>query len=408
MNERPQYKNNQCLDMGFLVSLRDDELPADATLQASAHLASCPDCAADARAVSVAGQEVYDLLAGLGEQASEMPDTATAFASLQATLDRESGHVNHLAILPAPALVGSRPRHAQSNRRRRYGWVAAAVAAALIALVLVPNASALATQFFALFRAQQFQPVTVDPQNFSEDLISYLGDFGDMQVHYTDLAHSLKNPTEAQVKQLLNFPLMLPGRLPQGVGHAISFTLIGSADATYTFNATKVRAYLAQSGQSNIAIPAQLDGATFTISSSTGVVIHYASSCRLQGETATSLFCTGGTPFYAAEIPSPVVQATGKVSLKDLRDFLLSLPKLAPEMHAILQQLDLANGTVPLPIPRVVAAQQVTVRGAPGVVLVDSSLKVGGLVWQAHGMIYMIATVSTSSADLQAIASSFA
>src|SRR5579863_3271747 len=88
MNERPQYKNNQCLDMGFLVSLRDDELPADATLQASAHLASCPDCAADARAVSVAGQEVYDLLAGLGEQASEMPDTATAFASLQATLDR--------------------------------------------------------------------------------------------------------------------------------------------------------------------------------------------------------------------------------------------------------------------------------------------------------------------------------
>ncbi|HEY6539996.1 MAG TPA: hypothetical protein VIZ18_03625 [Ktedonobacteraceae bacterium] len=408
MNERPQHKNNECLDMGLLVSLRDDELLAGETMQTSAHLALCPDCAADARAVIVAGQEVYDLLAGLGEQASEMPDTATAFASLQATLDRESDHVNHLAILPAPALVESRPRHAQRNRRRRYGWIAAVAAAALIALVLVPNASALATQFFALFHAQQFQPVTVDPQNFSEDLISYLNDFGDMQVQYTDLAHSLKNPTEAQVKQLLNFPLMLPGHLPQGVGHAISFTLLGSADATYTFNVTKVRAYLAQSGQSNIAIPAQLDGATFTISSDTGVVIHYASSCRLQSVTATSLFCTGGTPFYAAEIPSPVVQATGKASLKDLRDFLLSLPKLAPDMRAILQQLDLANGTVPLPIPRAVAAQQVTVRGAPGVVLVDSSLKVGGLVWQAGGIIYMIATVSTSSADLQAIASSFA
>ena len=77
-------------------------------------------------------------------------------------------------------------------------------------------------------------------------------------------------------------------------------------------------------------------------------------------------------------------------------------------MRAILQQVDLENGTVPLPIPPVVAAQRVTVRGAPGVVLVDSSLKVGGLVWQARGIIYMIATVSTSSADLQAIASSFA
>ncbi len=229
-----------------------------------------------------------------------------------------------------------------------------------------------------------------------------------MQVQYTNLSRSLKNPTEAQVKQLINFPLMLPGHLPQGVGHAVSFTLIGSADGTYTFNVTKVRAYLAQSGQSNIAIPAQLDGATFTITSDTGVVIHYASSCRLGGVTATSLFCTGGTPFYAAEIPSPVVQATGKASLKDLRDFLLSLPKLAPDMRAILQQLDLENGTVPLPIPREVAAQQVTVYGAPGVVLVDSSLKVGGLVWQARGIIYMIATVSTSSADLLDIANSFA
>lgn len=408
MNERPRQKNNQCLDMGLLVSLRDGELPAGETTQARTHLAVCPDCAADERAVAVASQEVYDLLAGLDAQAGEMPDTATAFASMQARLDRESGHAKRLAILPAPAAAENSPRRSQNNRRRHYGWVATVAAAVLIAVLLVPNASALATQFFALFRAQQFQPVTVDPQNFSENVMSYLSDFGDMQVQYTNLSRNLKNPTESQVKQLINFPLRLPAHLPQGVGHAISFTLLGSANGTYTFNATKIRAYLAQSGQSNIAIPAQLDGATFTITSDTGVVIHYASNCRLRGVTATSLFCTGGTPFYAAEIPGPVVQATGKASLKDLRDFLLSLPKLAPEMRAVLQQLDLENGTVPLPVPREVAAQQVTVHGAPGVVLVDDSLKVGGLVWQAHGIIYMIATVSTSSADLQAIADSFA
>ncbi len=407
MNERPQQKNNQCLDTALLVSLRDEELSADEAEQARAHLAGCPDCAADERALIVTGQEVYDLLAELGPQANETPDTEMAFASMQARLDRENDHVKRPLVLPAPALAGNRPRHSQGSKRRRYGWIAAA-AAILIAILLAPSASALATQFFALFRPQQFQPVTVDPQNFSEDLISYLSNFGDMQVQYNNLSRSLKNPTEAQVKQLINFPLMLPGRLPVGVGHAMSFTLIGSANATYTFNITKIRAYLAQSGQGNIAIPAQLDGATFTVSSDTGVVIHYASNCRLQGVTATSLFCTGGTPFYAAEIPSPVVQATGKVSLKDLRDFLLSLPKLAPEMRAILQQLNLQNGTVPLPVPREVAAQQVTIHGAPGVVLVDDSLKVGGLVWQARGIIYMIATVSTSSDELQAIASSFA
>src|SRR5260370_39548207 len=145
MNERPQQKNNQCLDMGLLVSLRDDELPADETTQARAHLASCPDCAADARSITVASQEVYDLLAGLGAQASEVPDTATALASMQARLDREGHHAKGSAILPASALGESRARPSQSNRRRRYGWIATAAAAVLIALFLVPNASALAT-----------------------------------------------------------------------------------------------------------------------------------------------------------------------------------------------------------------------------------------------------------------------
>lgn len=406
MNERQQQKNSQCLDMGLLVSLRDGELTADETARARTHLASCPGCAADARGVTVTGQEVYDLLTGLGVRASEVPDTTAAFASMQVRLDTESGREDRLTTVPAPVLLASRPRHSSRNRHRRYGWAIAA--AVLIAVLVVPNASALATQFFALFHAQQFQPVTVDPQNFSNNLISYLSDFGDMQVQDNNPSHDLKNPTQAQVEQSINFPLLLPGHLPQGVGHAINFTLIDGAEGTYTFNVSKVRAYLARSGQSNVAIPALLDGATFTVTSDTGVVIHYASNCRLRGVTATSLFCTGGTPFYAAEIPSPVVQATGKVSLKDLRDFLLSLPRLAPEMRATLQQLDLAQGIVPLPIPREVAAQQITVHGAPGVVLVDNSLKVGGLIWQAHGIIYMIATVTTSSADLLDIANSFA
>jgi hypothetical protein len=69
-----------------------------------------------------------------------------------------------------------------------------------------------------------------------------LSDFGDMELQYADLTRTLKHPTLAQVKQFIHFPLMLPGHLPQGVGHAMSFTLIGSADGTYTFNVAEVRA----------------------------------------------------------------------------------------------------------------------------------------------------------------------
>ena len=74
----------------------------------------------------------------------------------------------------------------------------------------------------------------------------------------------------------------------------------------------------------------------------------------------------------------------------------------------MLQQLDLEKGIVPLPIPREVAAQQVAIHGAPGIVLVDNSLKVGGLIWQTRGIIYMIATTTASSTDLLDTANSFA
>src|SRR5205085_724264 len=89
MNEQSQQKNSQCLDMGLLASLRDGELTASETAQARAHLTLCPDCAADERGMTVASQEIYDLLAELGPQASEMPDTATAFASIQSKLDKD-------------------------------------------------------------------------------------------------------------------------------------------------------------------------------------------------------------------------------------------------------------------------------------------------------------------------------
>ena len=401
MNERQQQKpNDQCLDMGLLVSLRDGELTVDQTANARAHLAMCPDCAADERGMANTSREVYALLSALGPLTNEIPGTATALVATQARLDTESNHQDYPETLHALA-----PRLSQRSRRRRYGWLVAAAAAVLIALLLLPNAGALAEQFLALFSVQQFQPVTVDPQNFSYDLMSSLRDFGDMQVQY-NRAPDLQDPAQAQVEQFIHFPLLLPGHLPQGVGHSSHFTLIGSAEGTFTFNVTKVRAYLAQSGQISISIPAQLNGATFTITSDSGVIIRYSANCRL--EKVISLYCDGGMPLYIAEIPSPVVQATGKASLKDLRDFLLSLPRLAPELHAMLQQLDLEKGIVPLPIPREVDAQQVTVHGAPGVVLVDNSLKVGGLLWQAHGIIYLIGTTTTSSTDLLDIANSFA
>src|SRR5260221_14152058 len=194
MNERQQEKpNNQCLDMGLLVGLRDDELSAGEMAPARAHLATCPDCAADDRGVAGTGREVYDLLVALGPLADEIPDSATAFAAIHTRLDSGSEHEEHPETLQVVA-----PRYAKSNRRRRYGWLAAAAAAVLIALLLLPNAGALAYQFLALFSVQRFRLLSVDRQSFRSDLIPPFRDFGNMQVQYAPDHPSLQNPTRLQ------------------------------------------------------------------------------------------------------------------------------------------------------------------------------------------------------------------
>jgi Putative zinc-finger len=89
MNEREQQQNNQCLDIGVLVSLHDGELPAGERERALAHIATCAGCAADERAASASSRDVYDLLATSGPPEGEMPPTASAFAAMQARLDAE-------------------------------------------------------------------------------------------------------------------------------------------------------------------------------------------------------------------------------------------------------------------------------------------------------------------------------
>ena len=406
MNElQPQKYNDPCLDMGLLVSLRDGELTAEEIEQAQAHLAMCPDCAADERSMRTASQEVYNLLTVLGPSPHEIPETELALSALQARLDVQNRHEESHAVVSSaaqskiPLLQARKPWH-----KRR--WLVAAVAAALVGLLVLPNAGVLANQFLALFSVQQFQPVSVDPQNFRNGIGEDLQSFGDVSINSGNLS-DIQHPTQAQVEQYLNFKLLLPSHLPPGVGHAVQFTFIDRADGTFTFNAAKARAYLAQTGQSSVSIPPQLDGATFTITLSPGVIINYGNQCQRQDQSLSAsssnraaLGCSGDKLFYIGEIPSPVIRATGKASLEDLRNFVLSLPKLSPGARLLLQDINLHSGVVPLPIPPQIQAQQVMTHGARGVLMVDSSLSLGAVIWQTRGIIYVVAGATSDSAQL--------
>ena len=432
MNElQPQKYSDSCLDRGLLVSLRDGELTPEETEQIRAHLAVCPDCAVDERSMQTASQEIYDLLTVLGPSTDEIPETESVFAALQSRLDVESHREESHAAVTSAAGSNIRFFRARRPQGRKRLWIAAA-AAVLIALLLLPNAGALASQFLALFSVQQFQPISVDPQTFRYGVGEDLQSFGDVSIGSNNL-NSITHPTQAQIEQDLNFKLLLPSHLPPGVGKAVQLTLVDSADGTFTFNAAKARAYLAKTGQGSVSIPPQLDGATFTITLAPGVIINYGNQCQTQSQSVSGsipgrvsqsspagsstpsaqsqngngpspstvgLGCSGGKPFYIGEIPSPVIRATGKASLEDLRNFVLSLPKLLPEARALLQDVNLSSGVVPLPIPPQIQAQQVMTHGTQGVLMTDSSLSLGAVIWQTRGIIYMVAGATSDSTQL--------
>lgn len=286
----------------------------------------------------------------------------------------------------------------------RKGWIAASAAAILIVVLLLPGTSALASQFLSLFSVQNFQPVQVTTQDvaaLSQYSAPRVDDLG--SVHFqANSFHMRNNLSQSQAAKSVNFSVMLPTQLPDGVANSPSFSVVEGGHGVFTFSAAKLHAYLVKNGHGNVKIPANLAGATFDVTTTAGVMIKYGYH--------------GGNPFLVVELPSPVIRATGSASLEQLQNFMLSLPGLPPSLVAQLKQVNLANGTIPLPVPAGIDAHSVTVNGTSGVLLNSTKtttvedikqFPVGSMiVWQAKGIIYALGGITTNTSQLLAAANS--
>jgi hypothetical protein len=286
----------------------------------------------------------------------------------------------------------------------RKSWIAASAAAILIVILLVPGTSALASQLLSLFRVQSFQPVQVTHQDVTA-LAQYsaprVDDLGSIQFQANSF-QMRNNLTKDQAVKSVKFPVVFPGQLPDGVSNSPAYSVVEAGHGVFTFSATKLHAYLVKNGHGNVKIPANLDGATFDVTTTAGVVIKYGYH--------------GGNPFVIVEMPSPVLRATGSASLEQLQDFLLSLPGLPASLVAQLKQIDLSKGTMPIPVPAGVDAHTVTVKGASGVLLNSTKtatienieqFPVGSVVvWQTKNILYAVGGITTNTTQLLATANS--
>lgn len=283
-------------------------------------------------------------------------------------------------------------------------WIAAVAAAILLSFVLLQSNSALASQFLSFFQIKQFKPIQISNTQLagsSKYSTPGIGDLGSV----TTQAQSFRiqdNITQAQAAHAINFRLTLPQQLPQNVGNNPIFNVIGNGHETFTFSSAKVHSYLTKNGHGNVQIPANLDGATFSLTTAPGIIAEYGIKT--------------GNPFLLVEMPSPDIQATGKASLQDLRDFMLTLPGLPAPFVQELKQLDLNNGTIPFPVPANMQAQSITVHNAPGLLLtsnkttkianIESPVGSNMLVWQENGIIYALGGLTIDANQLLTAANS--
>ena len=311
------------------------------------------------------------------------------------TLHKSANTLSKARKAPTQVLP-SRQIAQQKWYQSRRNWLFAAIAAVLIALFLLPNSGALAGQFLSLFSIQQFQPVQVtkqDVQSLSSRPIPTFEDLGTLNIQ-TGSLQTQDNLTQAQAAQLVNFPILIPGSLPQGISGTPNFSVIGAGSGTFTFSASKTHAFFQKNGYGNINIPANLDGSTYDVTTTPGVVISYGNGTTTQ--------------FMIVEFPSPVVHATGSASLEELRNVALSIPGLPPQLVSQLKQIDLSSGVVPLPIPSGIDSQSITVHGTQGLLLTKNISTTipqmkkfpagSAVIWQTNGIIYAVGgTVSNTT-----------
>jgi len=103
-----------------------------------------------------------------------------------------------------------------------------------------------------------------------------------------------------------------------------------------------------------------------------------------------------------------VVDVEGKVSMDEMRDFLLGLPGLPAATVNQLKQIKNWNQTLPIPVPvDTVNWQPTTVKGNQGLLLNDNSGVGSAAIWHENGHLVGIAG-SLKAKDLQHIADSLA
>lgn len=357
-----------------------------------AHLDGCVRCNRRLDGMARTAEAVSSLWRGSGRgrvPGSEAGATDAAMsAALRAIRSRETLGER------GPDGIGVRPL-ADTTRAWAGGALGVGVAVALGAVLFTPVGS-YASQLLTVFEPQQVQAVAVP-----KDPMSALPDLAEYGTVTAPTGQGMSEvPSAAMAASLSGAPAPVPSVLPPGVGSP-TFEAMKAETGSFTFRATRAAREAARMGETVPPMPASLNGSTLTMTVGPGALVIYP------GPGATSGGAGVGTPdlansLVAVSVKAPKVTSTG-ASAGVIEQYLLSLPGVTPTLKADIEAIQNPTRTLPVPIPAGQATSApVSVNGASGLMISDTSGLYHAVIWQQGGRIEGVAGPYTEAQVLAA------
>jgi len=368
-----------CYDRGSLQAFLDYEMKNSQREKITKHLAKCTVC-----------REVLQQLAKNQQFTDELVMNYLTF--LENPNPGEAWDHLHETILQTDPFFENRTNRSINHtskgvfsliKKYRAVAVAATVALAVTVSLSFAPVRAMASDLLSIFRVNNFQTVTISPNDLSQIQKALqqgagkvtLGNIGQVEMNKTGVNGGV---TLGEAKGSVDFPLLIPQTLP--TGYALKgYQRMSGSTLNFTLDTQKTNDILKGFGATTL-LPDTLNGKTFT--AKIPVVI--------------SATYDGPENLTITQTRSPQLTAPSDTDINTIRDAILALPFLPDDLRRQLASINDWQHTFVVPSLNG-STQNITVAGSSGVFITtpQESQKPkhsvnNALLWQKEGVIYAI------------------
>lgn len=389
---------DQCLSDGDLRALLDaPEVERRAGAHAS-HLASCPACRERLARLQADAEAAGALLARLGSVES-IPDPALAYQRLAVARNRR----------PRASTEGVPFMHRLFGAPRRAALASVAIVALMVAVIAIAPVGTLAQDILNSFRVRQFAAITI-PMDLMQQVAP------ELEAQAKQLTPEEKQQIAAGLKGMDNFSttlnadsvrpagsidearahlggtMLVPSELPQAFAGSQPQIYIGDAGhAEYTLDVATAQQILNTISlkPGGLPDPAQTPEVTISLELSPSAVLAYEAN---------------GQHLIVGQTASPVLNIPSSVDVEALREAVLSIPGLPPELVAQIRAVQDWQHTLIIPVPAGAKTSQEKVDGAPALLI--EAEEGAAVLWQKDGILYGVAGEGLSGSDVMRVAGS--